>query len=152
MQTVEGSQKHRKKPTYGEVDLTKPVSKSQYAKMDKELYGDTCFGREWDMETRECQMCHDSEMCGLICHTRLKKMEAKLDQEVKKLDTLDFDGIKQSQLFMWLKAEQRTSKELLEKVKSMSNCTDPTVIKAWTISFIKADSRLSVQNKLVLVR
>jgi len=152
-QVTRGFQRIRRKiASYSKVDFTKPFSRNDIMKQDLQVSGETCFGWEWDLRTKECSMCHDNEMCGLIFDARQKKLEAKLDKNSPRLDAIDFDGIDRANLFSWLKVEQRTTKELLDKVTEMSNCPEPDTVREWVKSYIIGNPKLYTAGGIVLIR
>lgn len=59
--------------------------------------GDPCFGQGFDLSTKECKQCGDSELCALRMSQVLGKTRKELEKEnkYKDLDVLeDVDGIK----------------------------------------------------------
>ena len=59
--------------------------------------GDPCFGKEYNLATKECKMCGDSELCAFKMSQVLKITRKELEEKnhYKDLDTLeDVEGIK----------------------------------------------------------
>lgn len=78
--------------------------------------GDPCFGQAYDLSTKECKLCGDSELCCLKMSQNLnvsrKELEAK--NHYKDLDNLeDVNGIKK--YIRGLKRKGKTRKEIVEK-------------------------------------
>ena len=74
--------------------------------------GDPCFGKGYDLSTRECKQCGDSELCALKMSQVLGKTRKELEKEnkYKDLDVLeDVDGIKKFMRRLKGKGEKRRS-------------------------------------------
>lgn len=74
--------------------------------------GDPCFGKGYDLSTRECKQCGDSELCALKMSQVLGKTRKELEKEnkYKDLDVLeDVDGIKKFMRKLKRKGEKRRS-------------------------------------------
>jgi len=77
---------------------------------------DVCFGKGYDLSTKECKLCGDSELCCIKMSQALnvtrKELEAK--NHYKDLETLeDINGIKK--YIRGLKRKGKTRKEIVEK-------------------------------------
>ena len=77
---------------------------------------DPCFGKGYDLSTKECKLCGDSELCCIKMSQALnvtrKELEAK--NHYKDLETLeDVNGIKK--YIRGLKRKGKTRKEIVEK-------------------------------------
>lgn len=81
--------------------------------------GDVCFGKHYDLSTKECKMCGDSELCGikftdLMGKTR-KELEA--DTQYKDLEPLiDMAGCKK--YYRKLVRDKLGKREILDKLQS----------------------------------
>lgn len=59
--------------------------------------GDPCFGKGYDLTTKECKLCGDSELCAFKMSQELRITRKELEEKnkYKDLDVLeDVDGIK----------------------------------------------------------
>lgn len=78
--------------------------------------GDPCFGKGYDLSTKECKLCGDSELCAYRMSQLLNKTRKELEEEnkYKDLDVLeDVQGIKK-----YLRARKRkgdSRKECINK-------------------------------------
>lgn len=77
---------------------------------------DPCFGKAYDLSTKECKLCGDSELCCIKMSQALnitrKELEAK--NHYKDLETLeDINGIKK--YIRGLKRKGKTRREIVEK-------------------------------------
>lgn len=81
--------------------------------------GDPCFGKHYDLSTKECKMCGDSELCcikftDLMGKTR-KELEA--DTQYKDLEPLiDMAGCKK--YYRKLVRDKLGKREILDKLQS----------------------------------
>ena len=81
--------------------------------------GDVCFGKHYDLSTKECKMCGDSELCcikftALMGKTR-KELEA--DTQFKDLEPLiDMEGCKK--YYRKLVRDKLGKREILDKLQS----------------------------------
>ena len=78
--------------------------------------GDPCFGKAYNLATKECKMCGDSELCAFKMSQVLKITRKELEEKnhYKDLDTLeDVEGIKK--YMRSLKRKGLTRKEIVSK-------------------------------------
>lgn len=80
------------------IDITKvdPLQVIDVTKLGMSEY-DPCFGKGYDLSTKECKLCGDSELCALKMAQVLKITRKELEEKnhYKDLDTLeDVEGIK----------------------------------------------------------
>lgn len=97
-------------------DLTKqdPLEPIDITKLGTN--GDPCFGKEYNLATKECKMCGDSELCAFKMSQVLKITRKELEEKnhYKDLDTLeDVEGIKK--YMRSLKRKGLTRKEIVSK-------------------------------------
>lgn len=79
-------------PDISEQDILKPISLS-----DIGSNGDPCFGKHYDLSTKECKMCGDSELCAIVLAQGLNTTRDKLQEEkhFKDMDILiDIPAVK----------------------------------------------------------
>ena len=77
---------------------------------------DPCFGKGYNLSTKECKLCGDSELCALKMAQVLKITRKELEEKnhYKDLDTLeDVEGIKK--YMRSLKRKGLTRKEIVSK-------------------------------------
>jgi ribosomal protein L28 len=103
--------KREKLPNLKKVDPLQPIDVTKLGSN-----GDPCFGKAYDLSTKECKLCGDSELCCLKMSQSLnitrKELEAK--NHYKDLDNLeDVNGIKK--YIRGLKRKGSTRKEIVEK-------------------------------------
>lgn len=81
--------------------------------------GDPCFGKGYDLSTKECKMCGDSELCCIKFSANLGKTRKELESEnnYKDLETLiDTEGCRK--YYRKLKREGLSKKEILDKLQT----------------------------------
>lgn len=78
--------------------------------------GDPCFGTAYDLSTKECKQCGDSELCAIKMSQNLKITRKELEEknQYKDLDTLeDVAGMKKYIRGLIRKDKER--KEIVQK-------------------------------------
>ena len=99
------------------IDITKvdPLQVVDITKLGMSEY-DHCFGKGYNLSTKECKLCGDSELCALKMAQVLKITRKELEEKnhYKDLDTLeDVEGIKK--YMRSLKRKGLTRKEIVSK-------------------------------------
>lgn len=77
---------------------------------------DPCFGLNYDLTTKECKLCGDSELCAICFAQGLNKTREQLEKEqhFKDLDVLvDVPGVQK--YMRGLKRKGSDKKEIIEK-------------------------------------
>lgn len=78
--------------------------------------GDPCFGKSYDLSTKECKLCGDSELCALKMSQSLRITRKELEDKnhYKDLDTLlDIPAVKK--YIRSLKRKGMTRREIVNK-------------------------------------
>lgn len=99
------------------IDITKvdPLQVVDITKLGMSEY-DPCFGKGYNLSTKECKLCGDSELCALKMAQVLKITRKELEDKnhYKDLDTLeDVEGIKK--YMRSLKRKGLSRKEIVSK-------------------------------------
>lgn len=84
--------KKQKLPDLSKQDPLVPIDITQLG-----TNGDPCFGKGYDLTTKECKLCGDSELCAFKMSQELRITRKELEEKnkYKDLDVLeDIDGIK----------------------------------------------------------
>ena len=76
---------------------------------------DVCFGKAYDLSTKECKLCGDSELCCIkMSQLNITRKELEAKNHYKDLETLeDVKGIQK--YIRGLKRKGKTRKEIVEK-------------------------------------
>lgn len=80
--------------------------------------GDPCFGKYYNLSSKECKICGDSELCCIKFAAAMGKTRKQLESEndYKDLETLvDVQAVKKT--IRNLKRNGAKKKEILEKIK-----------------------------------
>lgn len=80
---------------------------------------DPCFGKNYDLSTKECKMCGDSELCCIKFTALMGKTRKELESEnnYKDLESLvDIEGCKK--YYRKLKRDGLSKKEILDKLQA----------------------------------
>lgn len=95
-------------------DILKPLDISTLG-----TNSDPCFGKHYDLSTKECKMCGDSELCCIKFTALMGKTRKELESETqfKDLEPLvDIEGCKK--YYRKLVREKLGKKEILDKLQS----------------------------------
>lgn len=114
--------KKKKKELKGELirgDIFKPI------KID-DLGGDNdpCFGLHYDLSTKECKMCGDSELCCIKFAEKIGKTRKELENEneYKDLEILvDKSAVRKT--FRTLKRKGEDKKTIIQKIQAKYELT-----------------------------
>ena len=105
------SKKDKKKlPDLAKTDILRPLTINEIGSN-----GDPCFGKHYDLTTKECKLCGDSELCAIVFAQSLNKTREELEKEnhFKDMDVLiDVPGIKK--YMRGLKRRDKTKKEIIQ--------------------------------------
>lgn len=78
--------------------------------------GDPCFGTQYDLTTKECKLCGDSELCALKMSQELNISRKKLNEKNKYKDLDILEDTKSIKKYIRkLIREGKSRKETLEK-------------------------------------
>ena len=105
------AKKEKMLPDLTKQDPLEPIDITQLG-----TNGDPCFGKEYNLATKECKMCGDSELCAFKMSQVLKITRKELEEKnhYKDLDTLeDVEGIKK--YMRSLKRKGLDRKEIVSK-------------------------------------
>lgn len=103
--------KNNKLPVLSKQDPLIPIDVTQLGGN-----GDPCFGKNYDLSTKECKSCGDSELCCIKMAQNLKVTRKELEEKnhYKDLEALeDINGIKK--YIRGLKRKGKTRMEIVEK-------------------------------------
>ena len=103
-----------KKQTLPDLSKVDPIDEIDVTQLGSN--GDPCFGKGYNLSTKECKLCGDSELCALKMAQVLKITRKELEENnhYKDLDTLeDVEGIKK--YMRSLKRKGLTRKEIVSK-------------------------------------
>lgn len=122
-----------------DVDFTVPINKAA-------IKLDGCFGKEWDVATKECKVCAERDLCGIIFKD---VVDAKANEQEEKLGSLFLDksdfrftDIQMQELFDWVKSGETATNEFVIKVMQMANSSDQT-------AGIEATKRIISEHELL---
>jgi hypothetical protein len=117
-------------------DLSKPLPMIQT--------DGSCFGKEWDLGTNDCQYCADNEVCGILFAKLVKSKVADLEAEQTFLDQTDFSLVNKEQLLKGING--MSTGHLMQYIKLASNSTDEVAIVEWIKRFVKETEGLSIKG------
>lgn len=117
-------------------DLSKPIPNIPT--------NDTCFGKEWDLATNDCQYCADNEVCGILFSKLVKSKVEELEAEKTFLDQTDFSLINKKELLKGI--DGMTTGHLMKYIQLATNSTDEVAIVEWIKRFVKETEGLSIKK------
>lgn len=107
-------------------DLLEPVDISTIGSN-----ADPCFGVGYDLTTKECQSCGDSELCVMKTSQKLGKTREELQSKNNFLDSHNIDEEAVKKLIRKLKRNGLEKKEILDKVQIKYELTRKEVRKLY---------------------
>jgi len=97
------------KNTKSEIDLLKPVNVSQIKIDDKD-----CFGNMWDPQDKDCSICADAEVCGIIYQEHhIKPKTEKFEKQETPLDLMNFNKVEWEKIIKLVKRYEGEGSPLL---------------------------------------
>ena len=132
------------KNTKLEVDLTKPINLADFPDNP-----DDCFGKEWDMMDKACQLCADNETCGVIFGNKIVKPRIKQiaeNQGIPFLDEMDFSLIDTEAIKDGL--DGMSVATFFENVKKTAKASDDLAVKEWVKRFL-VDNGYGIENSVI---
>lgn len=124
------------------VDVTKPLDIEKF-EADYFIEEDDCFGKEWDMSTPECAMCHDNEVCGILTAARLKKKVAQIEKKTTFLDKTYFSDKLEQQLDTALKGQGKLPlQDVYDVIHEKARTVDKVAVREWVKRFASNNNYL----------
>lgn len=128
------------------LDLTKPINTDDMATGEYD-----CFGKEWDMSSKECPLCADRDICGILFKDKVDKKTKDIERKgkAKFLDNADFDSLTDKSITDFIDSGVTTSKELIEFGIRKTNCDDVVAVKNKVKEFVKKSNKISIKKGTV---
>lgn len=146
------ARKAEHKKIFADVDLSVPIKKGELlGKVPEDV---ECFGKEWDMTSKECPVCSMSDICGIFYQDVLAKRVTNVEKEKGPfLDQVSFDLIDKKSLYDWCKENdgKLAVEEFVLKVKELSKSMDEVAIFEW-IKTYKAEHGLKFRGGIVWIQ
>lgn len=120
--------------TKTDIDLTTLVSVD---KLMEDNAKDDCFGREWDPQDKDCTLCHDVEICGIVAQEQIKKKTKKLEKEKGPfLDSTAFEKVPIDKIVATITAwadegDPATLDELIDDISAKAKTKDIVAVKEY---------------------
>lgn len=140
----------RNKPT--EANLTTLLD-------PKELMTDNpedCFGKAWDPQDKDCAICHDVEICGIVKQEAIKKRVKKVEKEKgPMLDQTAFEKVPQEKIVAGLTewandGEPATYEELSEQIGKLARTKDEVAIREYIKRFLPRHGFIITNEKTIV--
>lgn len=136
----------REVKTY-EADLTIPLKRQ----IMPEIKETDCFGKLWDMTSKECPQCADRDICGIVYKDKLDVKAKELEEErgTKYLDKADLDSLTDRVLLDFIVSGETTPAQLIEYGMKVAYCDDVPSVKNKIIDFIRRTPNVKVKGGIV---
>jgi len=113
------------------MDLLQPVNVGELKQLIKD---DDCFGKEWNPQHKDCSICADVEVCGIIYQdTKVMPAKVKFDKETLPLDMATFEAVNWGQIKKLVRQYEKDDEplsmdELVEIAMTQSGMKDPQIV------------------------
>lgn len=133
-----------------DVDLTKPINQIEVMEKVKQ----SCFGKMWDVTTKECNSCADRDTCGIIMRGTVDKKAEEISKKLGAtfLDESMFHRITEESIKSFVINGVTSTTELLEWVKTTANTSDEVAVLETTKRFIKEHEFIYTKDGIVWLR
>jgi len=113
-----------------EVDLLVPIDVDTLVSSGP----DDCFGKEWDPSDKDCSICHDVEICGILKQSTIKSRKKEIEKKVgPMLDQTAFEkvpvGLIVDNIKTWSKSDPATYDELFESISLHAQTKDGVAVR-----------------------
>jgi hypothetical protein len=119
-----------------EVDLRYPI---KIENIDMSNTGD-CFGKEYDITTKECPMCADNEVCAVVFMKKglVDKVEKQREIDgVEYLDECRLLEIDEEEVYGSIESGVTKVVSIVQYLKKEGKTSDDDAVKEWIIRFKK---------------
>lgn len=134
-----------RRETKTKLDLSKPVDTDSIPLNEGE-----CFGKEWDMGTKECQYCADNEVCGLLMSNVVNKKVTELESKEEFLDLTDFTLVKIKELEE--KCLGYTTQQLVDTITKTARATDEVAVIEFIKNWIRNSDKVKIKEGVLCQR
>lgn len=129
--------------------MTKPLDHNKYEAIIAD--GD-CFGLAWSPKEKECSMCADHEVCGIMFeqHVKRQKSEWRKQQAARPMDEQNFANISYEKVLEVVKKNSgtMTGADLVRIIAKNANTDDIESVKWWVKSFIR-ETGIRAEGKIL---
>lgn len=131
-----------------DADLTVPLNKKEI-----EMSDESCFGRMWDMTSKECPQCADRDVCAILFKDSVDIRGKQIEEDLgsKFLSDADFENLTSDNLIDKVTSGVTTSSELIQIGMEVSNCSEVKGVTNRIKYLIQTDKKIKIENKLVWV-
>ena len=137
----------RPSSTYNDLDLTKPLDMKEFNVTPVD-----CFGSLWDITSKQCAVCSDNEICGIVTGNAVRAKARELDKVKQYLDLSEIDCINEDGVKIWLSMKSRTVPEFVAKIHKEGKTQDEVAVVEWIKRFVKANDKIYIKDGIVCTR
>lgn len=119
--------------TKKEIDLTSLLDPSELMSDNP----DDCFGKEWDPQDKDCSICHDVEICGIVKQQEIQSRKKKVeDTKGPMLDQTAFEKVPIEKITTTMKnwaedGDPSTYEELEETIMASAQTKDKVAVREY---------------------
>lgn len=138
------------KKALGDIDFLTPLNKEKY----REMADVDCFGKMYDITTKECNRCTLRDVCCVIFQDAvdLKGKEIEKKTGSKFLNTSNMEALTDKALFKFIKSGETTTKDLIEFCKETANTDDKVAVVNFLKRWIKDTPNVYTKDGLVWIK
>jgi len=111
-----------------------------------------CFGSLWDITSKQCQICSDNEICGIVTGNAVRQKAKEMDKVKQFLDLSELDCINEEAIKLWLAMKPRPVADLVARVHKDGKTPDEVAVIEWIKRFVKANERIFIKDGIVCTR
>lgn len=152
--------KPRQKPSFTDVDLSKPLKKSAIHVPEND-----CFGQVWDAYDKACQVCADSEVCCILFSDVVKKKVHEKELEAKNAGAAFLDTAEmlrnlepfKAKLLKLIGVKNDTPDgvpvdEIKAYIMDKHNVSDEVAVVEWIKNFVKENGTICIKERKFRLR
>lgn len=119
------------------VDIFKPMTLSQIKKIGTD--NDPCFGKSYDLSTRECKQCGESELCSIKFSIYMNKVRKKenVNNDFKDIE-LEIDKEAMFKKIKKLKSKGKEKNQIIKSLMKMGDNVTEQMAKLVYRKYIKS--------------
>ncbi len=134
-----------------DVDLTTLLDPEQLRNDN----ADDCFGKEWDPQDRDCSLCHDVEICGIVKQQTIETRKQKIEKDKGPfLDMTAFEKVPMDKIAINLKNwaaedDPASLEELEETIGKAARTKDKVAIREYIKRTLHQFDLMITQDKTI---
>ena len=118
--------------------------------------GTDCFGNEWDPTDKDCAICHDVEICGIVYQEKIKGKKRKAESEKGPfLDQTAFENVPVDKIVksvrQWAEDDDpATYEELEEQIMDSAKTKDKVAVREFIKIMCSRENLIITEEKTIV--